>query len=61
MQNARIVDLIILAGGGDPELLMKAISSHLQLLKDEVDHYCKSKAVVTSEDKLKGVHYQQLD
>jgi hypothetical protein len=47
-----LVNLTIMEGGGNPVLVMKVISSHLQLSKYKVDCYWEAKVVELTEEDL---------
>jgi hypothetical protein len=49
----QFVNILIMEGDDDPVLVMRAISSHLQLLKDNEDCYREAKVVGQREKSLK--------
>jgi hypothetical protein len=55
------VDLVTMKEAGALIMVMNSISSHLQLLKNEIDFYWEAQASGTTEEEPKGVHLQQLE
>jgi hypothetical protein len=55
-----VVDFIIMEKVNDPVLVMKAITSHLHLLNEEIDRHHKAKAAGATGGEHRDMHFRQL-